>query len=335
MTEKETVKTQEKAPESEDYVACRYSDVPDAPPKYLWKPYIPFGMVTLVQGMPGCGKSTFLADIIACATNGEPLPDGTVLPDKMNAVYQCSEAGGPGVVKLMLQNAGADLNAVSFVRGDFVSLCDGRIRRLVEETNAKLLVVDPMQEYLEANMFQAQAARKEMTNVSLLAEKTGCAIVLIGHFTKSQNKEELYQGMGSGDIVGLARSVLHVRRLDRTSPIRFVSQVKCSGAAEAGDYAFEIVNFGEVRWIGPVDESDIMALNEEEKSKRPAKQEAAINDLRRLLCGGDMEAGEALRQMQQKGHSESTVRLIKKEAGVESKKRSDGKWVWSLVKTIK
>ena len=59
------------------------------------------------------------------------------------------------------------------------------------------------------------------------------------------------------------------------APIHFERDIS------AGDYAFEIVNFGEVRWIGPVDESDIMALNEEEKSKRPAKQEAAINDLRK------------------------------------------------------
>lgn len=332
MMDQETAKMQETAPQTEDYVVCKYADVPEAPPKYLWEPYIPFGMVTVVQGMPGSGKSTFLADIVACATNGKTLPDGTVLPEKLNAVYQCSEAGGPGVVKLMLQNAGADLNAVSFVQGDYVSLCDGRIRRLIEETNAKLLVVDPMQEYLESSMFQAQSSRKEITNVSLLAEKTGCAVVLIGHFTKYQNKEELYQGMGSGDIVGLARSVLHVRRLDRTSPIRYVSQIKCSCAAEAGAYAFEIVNFGEARWIGPVDDSDMMALSEEEKLKRPAKQEAAINDLRNLLSKGDMDASKALHKMQLKGHSQSTVRLIKKEAGVESKKRSDGKWVWSLKK---
>jgi len=335
MADKETGKTpettfQEAVQEKNDYEVCKYSDVPDAPPKWLWKPYIPFGMVTIVQGMPGSGKSTFLADIIACVTNGKTLPDGTRLPERMNAVYQCSEAGGPGVVKQMLQNAHADLNAVSFVQGDFVSLCDGRIQRLIEETNAKILVVDPMQEYLESSMFQAQSSRKEITNVSLLAEKTGCAIVLIGHFTKAQNKEELYQGMGSGDIVGLARSVLHVRRLSRTSRIRYVSQVKCSAAAEAGDYAFEIVNFGEARWIGPVDDSDMKEIDEEEKSKRQGRQEAAISDLRGLLRLGDMDASEALRQMQMKGHSESTVRLAKKAAGVESRKCSDGKWVWSL-----
>ena len=318
-------------PVADDFMACCYANVEDTPPKWLWYPYIPYGMITLVQGMPSSGKSTFLSDIIACATSGNMLPDGSRLESKVNAIYQCAEAGGPGVIKSMLKNAGADLNAVSFVRGSFLTMCDGRIQRLVEETNAKILVVDPMQEFLEANMLQAQSSRKELSEIARLAEKTGCAVILVSHFTKGENKEEIYRGMGSADIAAVARSILHVRRLESSSPVRYITQIKCNLAPEAGSYAFEIVNLGVARWIGPVDPSEMKEINEEAKFKRGEKQEAAIRDLRLLLGKGDIDAKEALRLMRMKGHSQSTVRLVKEAAGAKSLKQSDGKWVWHLV----
>lgn len=326
-----TVMTQQEVTQNnKDYLARHYSGVEETMPDFLWYPYIPFGMITLVQGMPGSGKSTFLADIIACGTNEKLLPDGTRLESRVNAVYQCAEAGGPAIVKKMLSNAGADLDAVSFVQGDSLTLCDGRIWRLVEETHAKILVIDPMQEFLEANMLQAQSMRKELSEIARMAETTGCAAILVGHFTKSENKEDIYKGMGSADISAVARSILHIRRLERSSPIRYLSQIKCNIAPEAGEYAFEITNLGEVRWIGPVDKSDMDEINEEEKLKRGEKRGAAERDLQALLSRGDMEANEVLSKMYLKGYSDGTIRNVKKKAGVKSIKRRDGRWVWHL-----
>ena len=313
------------------YAVRKYSEVDDAPPKWLWYPYIPFGMITLVYGMPSSGKSTLLSDIIASVTSGNMLPDGSKLDSKINAVYQCAEAGGAGTIRKMLENAGANLDAVSFVDGDSLTMCDGRIQRIVEETGAKLLVIDPMQEFLEANMSQAQSSRKELSDIARMAENTGCAVVFVSHFTKTENKEEIYQGMGSADIAAIARSILHVRRIDRLSSVRYMSQVKCNIAPEGGDYAFEIVDLGAAKWIGPVDRSEMDEINDEAKSKRGVKQIAAIKDLRELLKDGDLEANVALEKMKNMGHSVGTVRAIKGEAGVKSNKISDGPWVWHLL----
>lgn len=38
--------------------------------KWLWYPYIPFGKVTIVQGDPGEGKTTFVLSVIAALTRG-------------------------------------------------------------------------------------------------------------------------------------------------------------------------------------------------------------------------------------------------------------------------
>ena len=40
---------------------------------WLWYPFIPYGKVTLLQGDPGDGKSTFVLTLAAMLTNGEPL----------------------------------------------------------------------------------------------------------------------------------------------------------------------------------------------------------------------------------------------------------------------
>ena len=41
---------------------------------WLWYPYIPYGKLTIVQGDPGEGKTTFILHLAALLTKGETLP---------------------------------------------------------------------------------------------------------------------------------------------------------------------------------------------------------------------------------------------------------------------
>ncbi len=66
-----------------------YSEVKDKEIKWLWYPFIPYGKITLVQGDPGEGKSTFMLNLVALLTRGQNLPDGTKIPHPMNVIYQC------------------------------------------------------------------------------------------------------------------------------------------------------------------------------------------------------------------------------------------------------
>lgn len=43
--------------------------------QWVWYPYIPYGKITVVQGDPGEGKTTFVLALIALLTKGEPLPE--------------------------------------------------------------------------------------------------------------------------------------------------------------------------------------------------------------------------------------------------------------------
>ena len=43
--------------------------------KWLWKPYIPFGKLTIVQGDPGEGKTTFVLRLAAQLSQGKGFDD--------------------------------------------------------------------------------------------------------------------------------------------------------------------------------------------------------------------------------------------------------------------
>ena len=53
-----------------------YASVEEKDVEWLWYPYIPYGKLTLLQGDPGEGKSTFILNIVALLTRGKPMPDG-------------------------------------------------------------------------------------------------------------------------------------------------------------------------------------------------------------------------------------------------------------------
>ncbi len=46
-------------PQEETVEIIRMSEVDTQTVEWLWEPYIPFGKVTIVQGNPGEGKTTF------------------------------------------------------------------------------------------------------------------------------------------------------------------------------------------------------------------------------------------------------------------------------------
>ena len=92
-----------------------YSNVTETSVDWLWYPYIPFGKISLIQGDPGCGKSTLMMNIISAVTNGSTAPDGRKLKKPMHVIYQCSEDGLSDTIKPRLLAAGADCSHVAYL----------------------------------------------------------------------------------------------------------------------------------------------------------------------------------------------------------------------------
>jgi len=76
---------------------------------WLWFPFIPYGKLTIVQGDPGDGKTTFVLNIAAKLTKGEGLDGEMKLTEPLNVIYQSAEDGLADTVKPRLEQAGGRL----------------------------------------------------------------------------------------------------------------------------------------------------------------------------------------------------------------------------------
>ena len=106
-----------------------YSNIKSSQVEWLWYPYIPCGKVTLLQGDPGEGKSTFIIQLVSVLTNAGVLPDGYKAKEAIIVIYQCSEDGLADTVKPRLLKAGADCEKVAYITEDeeALTLDDERI----------------------------------------------------------------------------------------------------------------------------------------------------------------------------------------------------------------
>ena len=82
----------------------RMSDVELTPVDWLWKPYLPFGKLSVLQGNPGEGKTYFAMHLAAACTNGKLLPNMERM-EPFNVIYQTAEDGLGDTVKPRLMEA--------------------------------------------------------------------------------------------------------------------------------------------------------------------------------------------------------------------------------------
>lgn len=212
--------------------------------KWLLYPFIPLGKITILQGDPGEGKTTLALQIIAALTTGKPVWEGAPPMEPVNVIYQTAEDGLSDTIKPRLVAAGADCARVMVI-DDFdrvLTLDDDRLEQAIEQTGARLVVLDPIQGYIGASvdMHRANEIRPLMYRIAKLAEKYGCAILLIGHMNKNSGEKSSYRGLGSIDFQAAARSVLVVGRIKDDSTLRVVCPAKSSLAPEGGAVAFRL-----------------------------------------------------------------------------------------------
>ena len=314
----------------QDLELIRMSDIQPEEVQWLWYPYIPLGKLTVIQGDPGEGKTTFVLAVIAALTKGEALPEREPL-DPVNILYQTAEDGLADTIRPRLDALGADCSRVLVIDESKreLSLSDERIRQAMEETGAKLLVLDPLQAYLgaEVDMHRANEVRPILKRLGAVAEQMGCAVILIRHLNKMQGQKSGHRGMGSVDFQAAARSVLLVGRTKEDPQLRIVVPDKSSLAPEGESIAFALDPEQGFQWKG------YCAYNAEEllggSTKQVQTKTMQAEETLRNLLDKPAPAEEILRRITAAGISERTLMTAKKNLGVLSEKRG-GQWFWRL-----
>ena len=296
----------------------RMSDVEPTPVEWLWKPYLPFGKLSVLQGNPGEGKTYFAMHLAAACTNGKLLPNMERM-EPFNVIYQTAEDGLGDTVKPRLIEAGADLDRVLVIDDSDVqlTLSDERIEKAIIENNARLVIIDPIQAYLGADvdMNRANEVRPIFMRLGQVAQRTGCAILLIGHLNKAAGMQSLQRGLGSIDIAAAVRSVMFIGKLKHDPTMRILTHEKSSLAPPGASLAFSLGDEGGFRWVGEYDITADEMLSGIEP-QRETKTQQAKDLICTLLAGGKQVLSEDIdKAALERGIPGRTVRDAKRELG--------------------
>ena len=305
-------------PKKDSVKIIRMSDVELTPVEWLWKPYLPFGKLSVLQGNPGEGKTYFAMHLAAACTNGKLLPNMERM-EPFNVIYQTAEDGLGDTVKPRLIEAGADLDRVLVIDDSEVqlTLSDERIEKAIVENNARLVIIDPIQAYLgsDVDMNRANEVRPIFMRLGQVAQRTGCAILLIGHLNKAAGMQSLQRGLGSIDIAAAVRSVMFIGKLKHDPTMRILTHEKSSLAPPGASLAFSLGDEGGFRWVGEYDITADEMLSGIEP-QRETKTQQAKDLICTLLAGGKRVYSEDIDKVAlERGIPGRTVRDAKRELG--------------------
>jgi hypothetical protein len=315
---------------------------------WLWRPYLPFGKVSIVEGDPGLGKTFLALAVTAAVSNGWSLigMDGspTQKVDIGKVLYLSCEDGLGDTLRPRLEKMGANVANVIALEGKIIpgkaetspiSLLDDEVlRKAMLEVRPALIVIDPIQGFLGPgiNMSRAEEVRPRLAMLGKLAEEFKSAVILIRHLTKSGKDKASYRGMGSIDFTAAARSVLLVGKDPGDETKRVVIQTK-SSLDEAGKPIAFTINDGKFDWLGhtKVTAAEVLAPerleSETEEDKKPMRE--ARKYLIDLLQNGPKPAKEILSGVKFSGFGERTLKKAKVALKIQSYKTGDD-WMWAF-----
>jgi len=311
------------------------ADIEEENVEWLWKPYIPLGKITVVQGDPGVGKTYLTTTLAAIISNGSPFPyaENTEKPEPGKVIFQTAEDGLGDTIKVRLNKAKADsLNIHSIDEStESLTLDDTRLREAMQLIRPKLVVIDPLQAYLgaEVDMHRANEIRPVMARLGNLAAEFKCAIILIGHQNKASGGKNIYRGLGSIDIAAAARSVLVICEMPNEKNKRAVVQIKSSLAQNGQTILFELDPSLGFLWAGTSELSADEILN---PVRIAPERDDCVEFMTELLADGALPANKVWEVTKANGYAEATVKRAKEKAKIISfkDKGKGGGWVWQL-----
>jgi hypothetical protein len=205
---------------------------------WLWEPYIPARMLTMISGDPGAGKSYLALAVGADLTLGRLLHGSACAPS--NVLYLTAENPMAEVVRPRFDLLGGDPARLFLLKGTLwaedgeeqrgaITLADVQILdKAISETHARLVIVDPIQSYLGAgvDLHRSNETRPVLDGLAKLAEKHGCAILLLRHLSKQSGGKAIHRGLGSIDLSGAVRSEMLAGSLPDDPEARALVHIK-------------------------------------------------------------------------------------------------------------
>ena len=199
------------------------ADVPLQNVDWLAPELLPLGELSLLGADGGTGKGIWQAQLIAYVTAGKTSGFFPVPPARTGKVLLLVGEDDPGkVLKARLMAAGADMSKVLFFTADDyfnrtgqpLTLKDKALAEVAEKAQPLLLIVDPLQSFLpaEVEMASRNQMRSALLPLKAIATARHCAVLIVMHTNKRQGVSGRGRLADSSDIWDMARSVLMMGR---------------------------------------------------------------------------------------------------------------------------
>lgn len=187
---------------------------------WAWDGVIPLGVVTLLGGRAGIGKSTFLAWLTAQVTNGTLEGDLQGVPSHVTFVAGEDDLGR--VLRPRLEAAGADLTRVSSISvkqqeddgSHWVSMPNvktdlAELKEALYESGTSLLIIDPLSATMEGDTNSEQIVRSQLGRLAHMAGEMNICVLAVKHWHKGQG-DSIDRISGSHGFTDIVRSVLQL-----------------------------------------------------------------------------------------------------------------------------
>lgn len=312
----------------------RLSDIDSTRTEWLWKPYIPLGKITLMTADPGTGKTFFSLYLASQVSTGRPFYGESTDRAPAAAVYQTAEDGIADTIKPRLECMSPDFDNIYVYNEADKGLSlsdDARIEQIMKDLHPKLMIFDPLQAYLGAqvDMNRANEVRPVLGRIGHLAEQYQCAVIFIMHHSKASQNPALHRALGSMDIPAVARSMLVLGKDPENKARRILCHEKSSLAAAGQSISFEInPGFGGILFSGysELKADDILNVRTGTRNKPSKKRDDLIDDILELFGEKDYikvpKIDDLCRQL---GCSPRTLYRARDELGIQTSSKGYGK----------
>ena len=156
---------------------------------FLWRPYLPVGKLTLLEGDPGQGKSFLAAALAANGSRGRGLP-GAEPSEPWSTLMLTAEDGLADTLRPRLDRLGADVDRIFGVE-DLLDLSSAEglstLERAIADCRPRLVIIDPVVAYVGArtDLHRANQVRAVLGPLARLVAKTRTVILAIRHLNKT------------------------------------------------------------------------------------------------------------------------------------------------------
>lgn len=324
---KSTVETNAKKSGERILKVVRMADVKTEEIKWLWKPFIPIGEFTILEGIEGLGKSWTCCAIACAVADGKKLPFSDSEPTEPGNVLMLSaEDSISHTVKPRLLAMSANLERIYaidevFSFGDLKDLV--RFEAVVAEYEPRLIIIDPVFSYTGGkDLNQESSSRPIAQKLIEIAQKFECAIIGVRHIGKSKgNGDARAAGLGSISWRAAARSVLMVGKDEETGEIGIVHTKSNLAETSKTAVGFEIRN-GQFLWCdkpSSLTAERMLSVPKDDETK--AEQTEAVEFLREALKNGEKSSKDIQKDARENGITNYALRKAKIMLGVKSSKK--------------